>query len=179
MFLFDRRTITRSWLSHRPKDCGTFNDGKPSHARGEKSDGEQDIRINKASNEYCDKYCVFYKMFNYFLHALFHYNYLVFGFWHFPPILCQTMCFAAYMLLAVNLGLRCCYNATQSITDNLQYYLHDHTCKRPFIFSLIGILLPSISRYTFPLLFPRMHFYVRSYEYLAANSINNMLLIFS
>lgn len=129
----------------------------------------EDIQLSVMTSSLC--------MFNYFLHTLCYY-YFYFVFWHFTPILCQTMCFAAYMLLAVNLGLRCCYNATQSITDNLQYYLHDHTCKRPFIFSLIGILLPSISRYTFPLLFPRMHFYVRSYEYLAANSINNMLLIF-
>lgn len=55
--------------------------------------------------------------FNYFLHMLCKFFFVL---WHFPPILCQTKCFAAYMLLAINLGLRCCHNVKQSITDNLQ-----------------------------------------------------------
>lgn len=104
----------------------------------------EDIQLSVMTSSLC--------MFNYFLHTLCYY-YFYFVFWHFTPILCQTMCFAAYILLAINFGLWCCYNVKQSIKDNLQYYLHDDIRKRLFISLLIGILIPSISRHMFSLLF--------------------------
>lgn len=55
--------------------------------------------------------------FNYFLHMLCNF-FLCFD--TFPQFCVRQSCFAAYMLLAINLGLQCCHNVKQSITDNLQ-----------------------------------------------------------